>query len=318
MTRWLRRLFILFLGLAVLVSATAGGAFYASCPGRRAPTSEDLNRDFIFDAREIAEKSRIAILIPGALNSISIFDGAKALREQGFAIVLYRFPGMDGRPVDRDVEIASVARQIGDLAARYGDKAIYLVGFSLGGQIALEAAAMLQGRVSKVVVLSGAAGFPTTFAVGFYALGWVGHRAWSLGTLDFGRVWKEFYKVLLFGPAGATDATLSGRADRIIASRRDKIVTPTPALACAHMADLVWRRSVMPDRLAGIPVGFFHGEHDVVLPLESAHNYASGFRNGSFDVLQGQGHLIFVTAPDLFDRVAAFFLAPPPPRPSAD
>lgn len=306
MTGVVRRVVLGVAGSVVFIMSAYLVGVHAICPSQRAPTMQELAADFVFDATEIASSPRVAILIPGVLNSISIFEGARALRERGFALAFYRFPGMDGRPLDRRVEVLSVAQEVSAFAAHHADKQIYLVGFSLGGQIALEAAALMRERVRRVAVLAGSAGFPETLAVGWRATRWIATRAWSLGTLDFPALWREFYKVLLFGETAVADPAVSARGDQIIAARRGRIVTPTAALACAHMADIAWRKAVSPRRVF-TPVGFFHGEHDVVSTVAEARAYSDTFPRKSFEVLRGQGHLIFLTAPRLFDDVADFF-----------
>jgi pimeloyl-ACP methyl ester carboxylesterase len=200
-----------------------------------------------------------------------------------------------------------VAQEIAGFSRRLPDKKVYAVGFSIGGQIVLEAAAMSAGKIEKVVVLSGIVGFPDTFGAGFRAISWVLSRAWSTVTTDFALIWKDFYKVLLFGEAGVTDAGLSQRSKEIIKARRDKIVTPTPSLVCSHMRDATFRAAVNPARVGDTSVLFFHGQLDIVSPVDRVSEYARQFRTARVESLEWQGHQIFLTEPTLFERIGDFF-----------
>ncbi len=296
--------------LGVLLGVGYYNLFYAECPsnGSSAVAKEAAKANFVFDTADFAAKSRVIIFIPGALNSIDIFASARSLETQGFALVFYRFPGMDGRRMDTVVDINEIAQQVLDFTTAAPDKNYYLVGFSIGGQVAIEAAARGKDRIKKVAVLAGSLGFPDTFGVGLRAMSWVARGAWTRSTLDFGSIWKDYYKVLLFGEAGAYDPELSKRADAIVATRKSKIVTPTRALVCSHMRDITFRSAVTPSRISDTPILFVHGRSDVVSPYARVGQYSTEFKSAEIKVLENQGHQIFLTEDGLFNQVGAFFL----------
>jgi len=304
--RWL----YIFLAIVCLVSVGILGSLYsflyANCPDARPLGSGSHSDNFVFDRIELADSAKLLILVPGALNSIDGFASARTLSSRGFATAFYRFPGMDGRPLDQVVSIADIAQEVVDFTSRFPAKEVSIVGFSIGGQVALEAAARSKGRIKKVVVLGGSTGFPSTFGAGFRALGWVASRAWAMATIDFAAVWKDFYKVLLFGEAGVTDPELSRRSDEIIAARRAKIVTPTRALVCSHMRDITFRAAVDSTDVGDTPILFVHGRWDIVSPVEGVAAYARQFKASRFVILERQGHQIFLTERALFERVGEF------------
>ena len=166
----------------------------------------------------------------------------------------------------------------------------------------------VRGRIGKAVTLSGSVGFPSTFVTGFRAVSWVVRRAWAVGTIDLASVWKDFYKVLLFGEAGVTDLELSRRSGEIIAARRDKIVVPTRALVCSHMRDMAFRATVDPATVGDTAILFVHGRWDIVSPADGVIAYARQFRASRVVILERQGHQIFLTDQALFDRIGAFLL----------
>lgn len=305
----IRGLYI-FLSVFGLVLAGISGSLYsflyANCPDVPLPESGSHSGNFVFDRIELTNSAKLIVLIPGALNSIDMFSAARTLSSRGFAMVFYRFSGMDGRPLDQVVSIAEIAQEVVDFSLRFPGKEISIVGFSIGGQVALEAAARSKGRINKVVVLGGSVGFPNTFGTGFRTIGWVARRAWAMGTIDLALVWKEFYKVLLFGEAGVTDPELSRRSSEIIASRREKIVTPTRALVCSHMRDITFRAAVDPARVGDIPILFVHGRWDIVSPVDGVAAYARQFKVSRVEILERQGHQIFLTEQALFERVGEF------------
>ena len=309
----MRRLIYSVLAIAAVAGLALGYGLYsmflADCPRSSQPDSIAATSSFSFDPGDIATKSKIIVFVPGALNSIDIFSATKPLGEQGFALVYYRFPGMDGRPLDSIVSISGIADEVIAFRNRYPDKEFHVVGFSIGGQVALEAASRPDSRIGKVAVLGGTVGFPDTFGVGIRALRWVLASAWTRSTTDLAAVWRDFYKVLLFGEPGVSDPVLAKRADEIVAARRNRIVTPTRALVCSHMRDITFRTAVSPDRVATTPVLFLHGRLDVVSPSGRVAHYASGFKRARFEALEHQGHQIFLTEPALFTKVGQF-LAP--------
>ena len=294
-------------GVATLGLGVALLAGCATLPDR----PPDGVSPLVYDPEDLAASERIVVALPGVLNSVSIFDRAEAWRAEGVGLARYRYPGMDGLAVDHRVTVESAIAQIRALLERYPDKPVGLLGYSAGGQIALEAAAALADRRPRVVVMSSAAGFPETVLTGLRAARHVVVIAVRKGTLDLGEIWLDFYPVLLFGEAVADDPALRARAQAIFEAERDRIVAPSRALIQAQAGDLTWRRLKVGPALRDAPVLILHGRQDPVAPVEAARDLAARLPKARLVELEGHGHLIVLTSDEAFELARRFFLEAP-------
>ena len=78
-------------------------------------------------------------------------------------------------------------------------------------------------------------------------------------------------------------------------------------MTMAHTADLMTWYLEDPEDLADVRIGFFHGAEDSVFSNDMTRRYARRLHADGFKSYEGQGHLLFVTEPELFDDVRAFF-----------
>jgi pimeloyl-ACP methyl ester carboxylesterase len=262
--------------------------------------------NLIYDADELDAARVLAVMVPGALSRISVFEAAEVWRARGYGLAHYRFPGLDGRSVAPVLDIAEAASEIVALAARYPDKPVRLLGFSTGGAIVLTAAAVLGGDV-RVALLSSAVargGGAATFSKGLRDVLGSAVRARSV---DRRAIWLEYYKVLLFGRAVLGDPALDARANEVIAARRDRIVFPDEGKPRAHTRDL--RRWSVPAAAAGVGrhVRLFWGMADPVFSLAQQRGLARSIGAAGLMGYPGQGHLLFASHPAVFEDIFAHF-----------
>ena len=270
------------------------------------PTTEVSN--LLYDPEELARAQTIAIMVPGALSRISMFEAADCWRARGYGLVHYRFPGLDGRPVSPALSINAAAAEVVAFAAQYPDKPIRLLGFSTGGPIVLTAGALLSGdvRIAAMACAVERGGGTETACRCTYDIARAALRARSLRLQS---VWYEYYRALLFGRAVSGDAKLTAQSRAIIDTRRDKIVLPEGGKPRAHMRDL--RRWRLPDTLKFAPgqVKFFWGTEDTVFSHAQQLELAAKVGGASVQSYPGHGHLLFATCPDVFDDIYDFFEA---------
>lgn len=275
-----------------------------------ARTTDTAN--LIFDPEELAQARTIAVMVPGALTRISMFETAEAWRTQGYGLVYYRFPGLDGRPLAPALSINQAADAIVSLAGQYPDKPMRLLGFSTGGPIVLTAGARLSGDV-RIAVMAGAVerggGVPTALRCGYE----IASAALRARSLYLRSVWMEYYCVLLFGRSVLADDKLRVRAEAIIEARQDKIVLPNAGKPHAHTSDL--RRWRLPANLKFAPeqVKFFWGAEDPVFSYAQQFQLAEKVGQAPIKVYPQQGHLLFATCPQAFADIFAFFEDTPEP-----
>ena len=272
-----------------------------------APTTDI--RDLVYDPSELEAAQAIAVLVPGALSRISMFEAADSWRMKGYGLVHYRFPGLDGRPISPPLNIRQAAEEIVALAARFPNKPLRLLGFSTGGAIVLTAARQLSGdlRVALLASAVSRGGGVETFRRGVQEMAAAAMRA---GTINRRRVWLEFYRVLLFGRDVLKDVELSERAEDIIKARWDKIVYPDEGRPEAHTRDL--RRWTLPKytRFAPAQARMFWGMNDTVFSKAQQMRLA-GKIGAPLTGYRGQGHLIFASFPAVFEDILAHFEGTP-------
>lgn len=262
--------------------------------------------DLLYNPEELARAETLLICVPGALSSVNIFDPVQAWRNADYGLVLYRFPGLDGRPVKPPLKIMQAAQEIGELVARYPDKPVRLIGYSTGGPIVISAAAKLAGD-AKIAAMSSAVECGGALSTGLPGLWDVLGAASRAGSLDRKAIWMEYYRVLLYGRAVLHDQALAAKADALIAAHRDRIVMPDGGRPRAHTDDL--RRWRLPEGLNfdRDRLRFFIGLADPVFSQKQTLEFAA--RCGTPQVVgyPKEGHLLFLSAKQVFDDIRAFF-----------
>ncbi|SPH18346.1 hypothetical protein DEA8626_01883 [Defluviimonas aquaemixtae] len=278
----------------------------AGCSPATLPTRGAEN-PLLYDRREVAVASKIAMLVPGAFASADIFEPTEAWRDAGYAIVHYRFPGMDGLPLDHALTIDGAAETIVAFAKQHPDKKIRLLGYSTGGAVVIEAARRLEGRDLRAAAIAPApeqaGGLPTLIRATVDIIG----AAARAGSLDRDAVWEEYFRVLLFGRTGLSDPELARRSRQIVEALRDEIVVPDNVMSESHSRDLRrWRLTDVPPWLK-TRTRFYVGREDPVFSLGQTLALARKAGNGKVYAYSQQGHLLFMTAPRIFDDVLQFF-----------
>lgn len=288
--------------LAVVVAFAA-----AACAGPMATAPLSGEDPLVVRPADPAPTRRLVLFMPGVLNSVEIFSPTEAWRADGDGLVLHRLPGMDGLALDHRIEVDAAADRLAAAAASFPDAEIGLVGYSAGAPIVLAAAERLRARAPRVVLINATLGFPQTTLAPLRSAADVLRIAVRERTFDADAVWRAYYPVLLFGRDGGADPARADDIERIRADRRAEITTPSVALLSAHAGDIAWRRVRPTPALEGVEILFLHGEDDPVVSPRSAEAYAARAPDAHFVGFEGQGHLLFLTEPRLWDVARAFF-----------
>ncbi|EAQ01737.1 hypothetical protein OB2597_14876 [Pseudooceanicola batsensis HTCC2597] len=250
---------------------------------------------------------RAIVVIPGALASIRLFAPVLEWDVPESTVLAYRFPGVDGLELNHRIDIvdsgALIARHLNALKV----KEVYLIGYSTGGPIALETARRLETRDVQVALVSSASDSPAAaIASARGALDVVRAMLRARGR-ELDEAWLENYRTLLYGRRHFSEEELAEQSRRMAALKRGQITTPPRRMTMAHTADLMTWYLERPEELAGARIGFFHGSEDSVFSERRTRRYARRLQAEEFHSYEGQGHLLFVTEPHLFDDVRAFF-----------
>ncbi|MFK7744284.1 MAG: alpha/beta fold hydrolase [Roseobacter sp.] len=271
----------------------------------------------IYDPEKLASARAIAVMVPGALSSVRIFEPALKWQDLGYGLATYRFPGMDGREVSPKLNIAEAAAEIVALGKAFPDKPLRLLGYSTGGPIVLTAAAQLNRDV-RVAAMSPAVERGGGLRTGFTGLLDIVKSMARVRSMRRDKIWLEYYRVLLFGPDVLTNADLAAQADAMIAAHRSDIVLPDGGKPRAHTHDLSrWR---LPQNLE-LPKGalrFFVGSKDPVFSPTQTRAFARKLGNAPITSYPGQGHLLFLSHKPAFDDILDHFEGRVPHRDGAE
>lgn len=263
----------------------------------------------LFDKDQVQRADTLLFLVPGALASIEIFDPVKNWNEPGYAPIYYRFPGLDGLPMDHSLGIDNAATQIAALANRYPGKKVRILGYSTGGPIGILALDKIHAADVRAAAMSPAVTRAGGIGTAARAVGDVLGSALRVGSVDRETVWLDYYRTLLFGHAGLKDPALSDRIDQLVDAKKETIIIPGTALANAHSRDL--RRWSLPKGAHSNPshIRFFIGLSDPVFSTAQTRRFSRRLGGVLTYGYPGQGHLLFLTHPGVFDDVLGFFTA---------
>ncbi|MFK7871439.1 MAG: alpha/beta hydrolase [Roseobacter sp.] len=270
-----------------------------------------MTSPLLFDPRAVEAAKKLAIMIPGALARVDMFEAAQSWTDAGYALAHYRFPGLDGRPLSPKLRIEEAAQTVADFVAGYPAKKICLLGYSTGGPIAIRAAEKTATPVRVAAMSSAvpmAGGLTSLQAIAADILA-AAARARSVRR---NTVWREYFKVLLLGRAVVRDKALMAQAQLLLDAHLPQMVYPDAPLLSAHADDL--RRWKLPKgaRLSAKHLAFFAGAADPVFSVSKTEGFARLFGEPQVRFYPGQGHLLFMTHPSVFDDILTFFEAAGP------
>jgi len=262
---------------------------------------------FVYDPAELDAARVIAVLVPGALCRIGIFEAAQPWREHGYGLVHYRFPGLDGRPVNPLLKLDDAAAAIEHLVRRYPHKPLRLVGFSTGAAVVIKSAALMPDRDLRVAAIAPAVERAGGLKTMLRGTADVLRAALAVRDVRVGPVWFSYYRALLYGRGVFRHAETARRASAVIAARRNRIVVPTPALVRAHTRDLKRWRLSEEERALPHPLRIFRGSEDTIFDRAQIERFAHRCGAEGVKTYPGHGHLLFATCPEVFDDVFGFF-----------
>lgn len=258
-----------------------------------------------FSAEEIGQADKLLVLIPGAFASVTLFGEKARWQRAGYGVIEYRFPGLDGLPLDHRLAVDSAADQIALLARTHPDKPLHLLGYSTGAAIAFAAAEKMQKRKIKIAALSSAVPYPSTLTTGLNGAVDIVAAAVRARSVNPQKVWLSYYETLLFGRKGLRNPALQDEIARFRAAAEGRLSAPSPQLSSAHSSGV---RNWRPSFIAGnAQVRFFHGEEDPVITRGQIGRFAARIAGAQIHGYPDQGHLLFLTAPGVFDDVLRYF-----------
>lgn len=263
------------------------------------------------DGRARPGVKRAIVLIPGAFASVNIFAPVLDWKVPDSTIVAYRFPGMDGLPLDHRVSIDGSAQVIADYLNDLAPEEVYLLGYSTGGPIAIETAERLKTAHVSIALISTAGPFPSAELSSLRSGVEVLRAMTRAGSARPQDAWAENYRTLLYGDAGLADPSKAADSAARAAAQHDSMSTPSIRRTMAHTASLMTWTLDKPGALSDAHIGVFHGTEDTVFPLTPTLRFVRKLPADRIRLYEGQGHLLFVTSRRLFDDIHDFFFDEP-------
>lgn len=268
------------------------------------PAGQSVQTALLTRSGDPATAQNLVIAVPGALTSVAIYDPILGWADRSTAVVAYRLPGVDGRPL-APLGLAEAGAEIAAYVAARRPARVYLIGFSVGGAVALEAASRIAGPEVTLALMASARPAPTLLA-SLPATGLdIARAAGRAGSLRVAPVWLEYYRTLIFGRRHFADPALARRSRDLARLAAPTLILPTNGLASAHGAGLFgWRA---PSLAPAPRIFLYHGAEDPVFALPGARRFAHRLGTPSLKVYPGAGHLLFIANPQVFTDIKTDF-----------
>ncbi len=258
-----------------------------------------------FASEELGKADKLLVLVPGAFASVGLFGPKTRWQRAGYGVVEYRFPGLDGLPLDHRLAVDSAADRIAHLMRTHPGKPLHFLGYSTGAAIAFSAAEKLENRKIKIAALSSAVPYPSTLTTGLNGAIDIVSAAVRARSTNPQKVWLSYYETLLFGRKGLRNPALQDDIARFRAAAEGRLSAPSPELSSAHSSGV---RNWRPSFAAGNAlIRFFHGDEDPVITRGQIGRFAARIPEAEIRGYPDHGHLLFLTAPNVFDDVLRFF-----------
>ncbi len=248
----------------------------------------------------------ITVLLPGALTTAEIFRPAQDWAAPNHLVVEYRLPGMQGEPVSPPLDLDRSAAWVADLANRYPEADIRLIGYSTGAVIAIEAAGRIEhSERVKVAAISSATPFPGAVLAAVRGGLEVATIAVRIDSLDRQRIWEDYYKTLYLGKGWRRSTAKREQAQRLEDILKGRVMAPGGGVGKAQSGSLLFWTPSDAALSTRAEIRFYHGELDPVFPLPAVQRMASRLHS-AICILPEQGHLVLQSDPSLMERIAKF------------
>lgn len=246
----------------------------------------------LFSWREWGAGAPLIMLHGWSMSSVVFSEVAPKLAEH-FRVVCPDLPGHGGSAQGEDGQLSDLAAAVCEWAELLALPPVHLLGWSLGGQVALQLASEKCLPIHKLLLVATTprfcqakdwpAGLPVTQVK---ALGRNLRRAYEKTLGDFfnqqfagEKMSKERYRQIL------AFAVRTGRLPALEAASR--------TLALLSQADLRSELSAIQ-----APVHLLHGEIDQIIPVAAGQYLAHHLAEASLDLLPGIGHAPFFSTPE--------------------
>ncbi len=254
-------------------------------------------------AGDPATARTFVVAIPGALTTVEVYAPLAAWADRDTAVLAYRFPGLDGRPLEDRVNIRAAGQAIAEAVGAFAPDQVRLVGMSAGAAVALETARNLAAPDVRVALISPALPAPGVALAGLVGAGDMAEAAARAGTWELRALFAEYYRTLLYGRGHFRDPVLAAESARQAQALRDLLILPGEGRARSQVGNLLVWTLGDPSDLAGVRVDIFTGAEDPLFPLAAVRRLAARLPQATVRAYPRQGHLLAATVPGLYDDI---------------
>lgn len=228
------------------------------------------------------------VLLHGFAMNAALFETLLPSLAQRHRVHVVDLPGHGHSPPIAPFDLPSLAVAI-DAAIDGADAPLAVLGWSLGGQIALQWARMRPGRVTRLLLVATTPSFVAR-------ADWT-HAMAPATLLRFGDELRVAYRLTLQRfLALQVQGSEEGRA--ALAQLRSRLFergAPSPA-ALADALDVLYRTDLRP-ALAGIPMPSLvvGGDRDALVPLQATRELAAALPDAAHVTIAGAAHAPFLS-----------------------
>lgn len=235
------------------------------------------------------------VLIHGWGFNGSVWDGLLPQLQQHFEVIVVDLPGYRQRPLVEPRTLSALAQ---DVAQQTPGAAVWL-GWSLGGQVALQAALEMPQRVSRLILVGSTPRF-------------VQESGWRAAIKQ--KVLDDFGAELIYSRNTAigrfvTLQMLGVEGGRARSQVLKQGLAQAPQPGTLELGLEILNSTDFRDRLSMIkqPAHWIMGERDQLVPVAAGEEAAAAMPQGSCSVVEGAGHAPFLSHGDQFVREVVHF-----------
>lgn len=237
------------------------------------------------------------VLVHGWALSLEVWEPVIESLAEDFRLTLVDLPGHGGSPMQGRFTVDTTV----DLLVSVIPQGSVLLGWSLGGMMALALAARFPARISKLVLVAGNSCFVSTAD---RPLGMAPEVLTQLGT-DLTKNYRDtIAKFLAASTLGAKDGPALLR--RLI---RHLSTAPEPDINALRDGLEVLRTVDLRPQLPYVscPTLIILGERDMLVPVAVGNEYMQALADPRLEIIPGAGHAPFLSHPEQFVQLIKDF-----------
>ncbi len=233
------------------------------------------------------------VLLHGWSMSAAVFSELAEQLQQDFRLLIPDLPGHGLSSPAQEYSLSAIAADLAEWITAVEDQPVCLVGWSLGGMLAMELARKPAVKLERMVLIGTTPCFTMSddWLLGL-PTAQVKAMARNLGR-HFEATLSDFFTLAFAGEDLSKERL---RVIRNFAVRQSSLPDQTAAQALLLLLGEQDQRGVLTD--ISQPTLVIHGALDQITPIAAGHQLAETLASGSIVELDGVGHATFLSRPE--------------------